>query len=73
LFDFLRRARPHFPPWWTEADKQATLAMSRSTALEANLYDAIEKDMFNAKWGSSTAAMGVRMWTDKFAEVKIGS
>ncbi|GAA5968325.1 hypothetical protein JCM3765_000390 [Sporobolomyces pararoseus] len=68
---FLKKAKPHLPRWWTEADTTACLLRARSNK-RSNVYDAIEKDGFNEKYGHSTAAMAMRMWVDGFVDVTIG-
>ncbi|GAA5979975.1 hypothetical protein JCM5350_005982 [Sporobolomyces pararoseus] len=68
---FLKRAKPHLPKWWSEADNTACLLRARSNK-GTNVYDAMEKDRFNEKYGHSMAAMAMRMWVDGFVDVTIG-
>ncbi|GAA6029794.1 hypothetical protein JCM8097_001053 [Rhodosporidiobolus ruineniae] len=68
--DFLNKAKPHLPASWTQADTDAVLKTCQ--AEDSPLQYAMEKADFNEKWGSSTAAMATRMWTEKVTGVKIG-
>lgn len=67
----MKRAKPHLPKWWTDADSKATLLRARSSE-SPNIYDALEKDRFNERWDSPTAAMAMRMWVDTFVDVTVG-
>ncbi|GAA5893337.1 zinc finger MYND domain-containing protein [Sporobolomyces salmoneus] len=68
---FLKWAKPHLPNWWTVSDSTACLARARSSK-SPNVYDALEKDGFNTRFGSPTAAMAMRMWVDGFVDVTVG-
>ncbi|GAA5971952.1 hypothetical protein JCM11641_001584 [Rhodosporidiobolus odoratus] len=68
---FISKAKPHLPSWWKEADTQIVLDMCRNHPW-ANIKQAVEKADINEHYGSSSCAMGMRMWTEKFSGVKIG-
>ncbi|GAA6005149.1 hypothetical protein JCM10207_008523 [Rhodosporidiobolus poonsookiae] len=68
---FIEKAKPHLPSWWTEEDTKTTLAMCRSHEW-ANIDCAVEKADINEHYGSGTAAMSLRMWTEKLAGSGLG-
>ncbi|GAA6008825.1 hypothetical protein JCM11491_003796 [Sporobolomyces phaffii] len=73
---FLERAKPHLPHWWTERDSIAVKVVARAKSTDAgtrNVYDTIEKEAYNELYKSPLAAMAMRLWVDRFSDVKIGS